>query len=62
MKPYLFFISIILLLFACNKKGIDARAYLENARNFYQNADYESAQKTLDSLKVLYPKDYEVLK
>ena len=62
MKPYLFFISILLLLFACNKKGIDARAYLENARNFYENADYGSAQKMMDSLKILYPNDFEVRK
>ena len=62
MKPYLFFISIFLLSFACNKKGIDARAYLENAKNFYENADYDSAQKMLDSLKILYPTDFEVRK
>ena len=62
MKWYLFFISAVLLLFACNKRGMDARAYLENARNFYVNADYTSAQEMLDSLKVLYPKDFEVLK
>ena len=62
MKRYLFFISAVLLLFACNKKKMDARTYLENARSFYTNADYESAQKMLDSLKILYPKDFEVLK
>jgi hypothetical protein len=62
MKTYFYFASVILLLFACNKKGIDARTYLENARNLYVNADYESAQKMLDSMKILYSKDFEVLK
>lgn len=62
MKPYLFFTGILLLSFACNKEGIDARAYLENAKNFYENADYDSAQKMLDSLKILYPNDFEVRK
>ena len=61
MKLYLFFISAIILLFACNKKGMDARTYLENARSLYTHADYDSAQKMLDSLKVLYPKDFKVL-
>lgn len=62
MKPYLFFIGILLLSFSCNKKGIEARAYLENARNFYENADYDSAQKLLDSLKILYPDEFEIRK
>jgi hypothetical protein len=62
MKPYLFIIGVGLLLFSCNKQGMDARAYLEKARNLYENAGYDSAQTVLDSLKVLYPKDYEVLK
>jgi hypothetical protein len=51
-----------LLSFACNKKEVDARAYLENAGTLYENADYDSAQKMLDSLKILYPNDFEVRK
>jgi hypothetical protein len=62
MKSYLFFIIAVLLLFACNKKGTDARTYLENAKSFYTNADYDSAQTLLDSLKILFPKDFVVLK
>jgi hypothetical protein len=61
MKLHLFFISAVLLLFACNKRGTDVHTYLKNARSFYENSDYESAQKTLDSMKILYPKDFEVL-
>lgn len=61
MKSRLYIISAILLLFAC-KKGMDAHTYLENARRFYENADYESAKKMLDSLKVFYPKDFEIQK
>ena len=63
MRLYLcFFIGAVLLLFACNKKRVDAHTYLENARNFYTNADYDSAQKMLDSMKVFYPKDFKMLK
>jgi len=62
MKINLFFISAVLLLSACNKKGTDAHTYLENARSFYTNADYNSAQNMLDSMKILFPKDFAVLK
>lgn len=62
MKPCLFFVSILLLSFACNKKRIDARVYLENAGVFYDSADYDSAQRMLDSLKILYPDDWEARK
>jgi len=62
MKLSLFSICAVLLLFACNQKKPDARAYLESARRFYTEADYDSAQKMLDSLKVLYPKDFRALK
>ncbi|MDR0732571.1 MAG: hypothetical protein LBF08_00710 [Dysgonamonadaceae bacterium] len=62
MQYRLFFIAILLLLFSCNKKEIDARAHLKKARNFYENADYNSAQKILDSLKTLYPNHLKVRK
>ncbi|MDR2691691.1 MAG: hypothetical protein LBB73_05250 [Dysgonamonadaceae bacterium] len=58
MRSCLFFISILLLSFSCNKKGNDARVYLANARFFYDSADYGSAQKMLDSLTILYPDDW----
>jgi hypothetical protein len=62
MKPCLFFIGILLLSVACNKKETGARACLENARHLYENADYDSAQKMLDSLKILYPDEWETRK
>ena len=62
MKLPLFFICAVFLLLACNQKKMDARAYLESARRFYTETDYDSAQKMLDSLKIFYPKDYRVLK
>jgi len=62
MKLPLFFICVLVLLFSCNEKKMDARAYLESAKSFYTKADYDSAQKMLDSLKVLYPKDFRALK
>jgi hypothetical protein len=62
MRLYLLFISAVILLSACNKKATEARTCIENARNLYDNAEYDSAQKILDSMKVLYPKEFEALK
>jgi hypothetical protein len=42
-------------MFACGKKEIDARTYLDSALTCYNNADYRAAQNILDTLRVLFP-------
>ncbi|GHT40316.1 hypothetical protein FACS189437_05740 [Bacteroidia bacterium] len=50
-----------LFLAGCNTNE-PARLQLEQARNLYENAQYGSAKQTLDELKALYPKAFDVQK
>jgi hypothetical protein len=58
----LFFIGLAFFLFACNGDKKNALALLEQAQLQYENAEYTSAKTLIDSIKSLYPKEFEVLK
>jgi len=59
-KVYIIFIA--LLLFACNSNKEKATVFLESAQKLYEQADYESAKNNLDSIKILYPKEFKIQK
>jgi hypothetical protein len=62
MKKNLLFICVLLGLIACSGDKDKATAYLENAQTLYGNGEYPAAQQMLDSIKILYPKEFEVQK
>jgi hypothetical protein len=61
MKKYLLGIAII-FLFACNNDNKEARSYLEKAKTLYETGEYNSAKQVLDSIRMKYPKEVDVLK
>ena len=54
-------ICVVLLLSGCGKTK-EARAHLEYAKQLYETEQYSTAKSTIDSLRVLYPREVEVLK
>jgi predicted Ser/Thr protein kinase len=60
MKKIIFL--ALLFAVACNDNKKQASAYLGNAQNLYEVGEYVAAKHALDSLKVLFPKEFEVLK
>jgi hypothetical protein len=57
-------ILILALLFAvaCNSDKKHALVYFEKAQNSYEAGEYESAKQFLDSIKTLFPEEFEVQK
>jgi hypothetical protein len=53
-------ILLILFAVACNNDKEKALTYLNNAQKLYDNADYDAAKFNLDSIKTLFPKEFEV--
>lgn len=49
-------------LTACNNQEKEARARLDNARKLYEANELFSAKNEIDSIRTLYPKEFEVLK
>jgi hypothetical protein len=56
------FIGLIFILISCNSNKKQALTYLEKAQTHYEQAEYELAKSTLDSLKIRFPKELEVRK
>ncbi|GHT72303.1 hypothetical protein AGMMS50262_00580 [Bacteroidia bacterium] len=52
----------LLFLFGCNNDKKTALAYLRQAQDLYEQAQYGSAKQLLDSLKVEFPKEVSVRK
>jgi hypothetical protein len=59
MKKYLFLMGVI-LFFGCNNDKKEAQVALDKARVQYENGEYATAKQSLDELKTLYPKQYDV--
>ena len=59
-KEYLFL--LLLFFIACNSDKKQAEVYLESAQKLYEQGDYISAKSNLDSIKILFPKEFEVQK
>jgi hypothetical protein len=57
-------ILLLTLLFAvaCNGNQKQASAYLENAQSLFEAGEYISAKQLLDSIKILFPKEFGVQK
>ena len=56
-----FFVCFILLLSSCGKTK-EARAHLEQAKQLYEMQEYTAAKNAIDTIRVLYPREIEVLK
>lgn len=59
MKQLIYLLGLV-LLFSCASKEKEARSVLEEARSLYQAQSYSGAKQLLDSLKVQYPKEFQV--
>ena len=57
-----FFICLSIFLIACNANRKQAAVYLGNAQKLYEQCEYSSAKNNLDSIKILFPKELEILK
>lgn len=49
-------------LTACNQTEKEAQARLNNARSMYERNEFFAAKSEIDSVRILYPKEYKVLK
>jgi hypothetical protein len=61
MKRF-YYLLLLSLLVACNNQERSAREELQKAQDFYDKQEYFSARQTLDTLKIMYPKAFPVLK
>lgn len=50
------------LLVACNNDEKKALARLDNARSMYERNEFFAAKSEIDSIRLLYPKEFKVLK
>lgn len=57
---YLIFAGVIFC--SCNNQEKEAKARLDNARKMYEANEFFAAKNELDSIRVLYPKEFDVLK
>ena len=57
-KEYLF--CLFLFFIACNSDKKQAAAFLENAQKLYEQGEYIPAKDNLDSIKILFPKEFEI--
>jgi hypothetical protein len=57
-----FIIGLVFIIIACNSNKKQASAYLENAQRLYEQGEYTTAKSNLDSIKNLFPKEFEIQK
>ena len=62
MDIKIYLIGILLFLIACNTNKKQATIYLVNAQKLYEQGEYVSAKNNLDSIKNLFPKEFEIQK
>ena len=55
-------ICLLFLLIACNTNKKRAITYLSDAQKLYEQGEYTSAKNHIDSIKILFPKEFEVQK
>ena len=58
----LFFAVFFTTLLSCGDKSKKAKDYLILAENDYLAGNYESAKSNIDSIKLLYPKDFKEIR
>lgn len=51
-----------LILTSCNNDEKAAQARLDNARSMYERSEFFAAKSEIDSIRILYPKEFEVIK
>lgn len=51
-----------LALAGCNQDGKKAQERLDNARNMYERNEYFAAKSEIDSIRLLYPKEFKVIR
>jgi len=57
-----FLICLLFFLIACDSNKKQATVYLENAKKLYEQGEYVSAKNNLDSIKMLFPKEFGIQK
>jgi hypothetical protein len=60
MHKNLLLIGFLLWLFSCSNNKDKALVYFENAQDLYETGDYIAARQALDTVKILFPKEFEV--
>ena len=55
-------ICLLFFLIACNTNKKQATIYLETSQKLYEQGEYTSAKNHIDSIKILFPKEFEVQK
>ena len=61
MKHILYVMALLLFL-SCENQEKKARIELQKAQSMYDRKEYAGAKRTLDSLKINYPKEFPVLR
>jgi len=59
-KEYL--MCLLFIFIACNSNKKQATAYLADAQKLYEQGEYTSSKNHIDSIKILFPKEFEVQK
>lgn len=63
MKKSVISIAVAALVLAgCNQDGKKAQERLDNARNMYERNEYFAAKSEIDSIRILYPKEFKVIR
>lgn len=64
MKKSIFSLSFLVLIafVACNNTAKKAQAQLARAKALYEKNDLYAAKQEIDSLRILYPKEYKAMK
>ncbi|MBP9580019.1 MAG: hypothetical protein KBE39_10835, partial [Parabacteroides sp.] len=62
MKKYLLGLVFVSLMTSCGNSGEEAKARLAKAQAMYENNELFAAKNEIDSIRTLYPKEFDVLK
>lgn len=62
MKKSAVCIALAAVLAGCNQTGKEAQARLEKAKTMYRQNEFAAAKSELDSIRILYPKEFKILK
>lgn len=62
MKKSVICIALAAVLAGCNQTEKEAQARLEKAKTMYRQNEFAAAKSELDSIRILYPKEFKVLK
>jgi hypothetical protein len=51
-----------LVLTGCNNNEKAAQARLDNARSMYERSEFFAAKSEIDSIRILYPKEFDIIR